>query len=320
MDSLSFRLPEQQKPGKDSFDTSVTSVQRWVGELPMGHIGETAKRLYEVLREVNRLDIPLANRFEVMEETLSPLHAVLESLERHYTGMSFPLPNKSLRVAQFSNGLLNEVVNAYQAILNSEENSSWFYRMTHNRIWLEAVHRLIYYLNRILCNYRLIHRSVPAGVWLAVHQLYWAARYNQRQHDKVKGPLQEQATTIEGEYKKSLLLSFVDPQLFNRQQQAQLYANMPLWLERCELIEAKSRADKMISYCIHREADAPHTRLTTECCEDCEGDKQAGLLLDIGGLSLFIAGLLQELGERDRLQPRGGSEISRDTLETLASC
>jgi hypothetical protein len=291
-----------------------------VGELPMGHIGETAKRLYKMLREVNRLDIPLANRFEVMEETLSPLHAVLESLERHYTGMSFPLPNKSLRVAQFSNGLLHEVVNAYQAILNSEENSSWFYRMTHTRIWLEAVHRLLYYLNRILCNYRLIHRSVPAGVWLAMHQLYWTARDNGRQDDRVKPPLAEQTTTIEGEYKKALLLSMVDPQLLNREQQAQMYANMPLWLERCELVEAESRSGGMLSYCIQRDADAPHTRLTSECCEECEGDKRSGLLLDLSGLSLFIAGLLEDLGERDRLRPSGGSEISRETLETLASC
>lgn len=320
MDSLSFRIPQQRPPAEGSFDTRAAEVQRWVEELPMGHIGETARQLYEMLREVNRLDIPLANRFEVIEGVLAPLHAVLESLERHYTGMPFPLPNKALRVAQFSNGLLHEVVIAYQAILNSEENASWFYRMTHTRIWLEAVHRLIYFLNRILCNYRLIHRSPPGGVWLALHRLYWAARDNGRQHDKVKPPLQERATSIEGEYKQALLLSMVEPQLFNREQMAQLHANMPLWLGRCELVEARLRGEGMIGYCIRREADAPHTELTTECCSDCEGDKKAGLLLDLDGLSLFIAALLEQLGEGERLQPRGGSVISRETLETLAGC
>ena len=320
MDSLSFRIPQQHPPGENSFDTRAAAVQRWVGELPMGHVGETAKRLYEMLREVNHLDIPLGNRHELIELVLPPLHTVLESLERHFTGMTFPLPAKSLRVAKFSNGLLREVVIAFQAILNSEENASWFYRMTHTRIWLEAVHHLIYYLNRILCNYRLIHRSVPAGVWLAVHRLYATAVENDRHNDKVKPPLSEVPTTIEGEYKKALLLSMVEPQLFNREQMAQLYANMPLWIERCELVESSLRDDEMIGYCIRLDTDAPHTKLTTECCDDCDGDSRAGVLLDLVGLSLLIGTLLEQLGDEPSLQPRGGSEISRETLETLATC
>lgn len=320
MDSFSFRIPEQQPPAENSFDTRAAAVQRWVEELPLGHTGESAKRLYEVMREVNRLDIPLAERFEMMEGISAPLHAVLESLERHYSAMPFPLPKKSVRVAQFSTGILHEVVIAYQAVLNSEENASWFYRMTHSRLWLESVHRLVYYLNRILCNYRLIHRSAPGGVWLALHRLYWTARENRRQQEKVKSPLTDLTTTIEGEYKQALLLSMLDPQLFNRAQTAQLLANMPMWQERCELVEAGMRGEELVGYCIRREADAPHTKLTEVCCKECDGDKQAGLLLDLSPLERRIAGLLEQLGEEEQLKPKGGSTISRATLETLRSC
>ena len=320
MDALSFRIPEQQPPNQDSFDTRAASVQLWVEELPMGHIGETAKRLYAMLREVNGLDIPLASRFELLEGVSEPLHAVLESLERHYSGMPFPLPKKSVRVAQFATGILHEVVIAYQAVLNSEENASWFYRMTHSRVWLESVHRLVYYLNRILCNYRHIHRTAPGGVWLAIHRLYWTARDNKREQEKVKPPLSPLSTTIEGEYKQALLLSMTDPQLFNREQMAQLLANMPLWQQRCELVEADMRPEGMVGYCIRREADAPHTQLTEECCKGCDGDKQAGLLLDLSALELTMGGLLEQLGEDEQFQPEGGSTISRETLEMLRSC
>ncbi len=320
MDSLSFRIPEQLPPNEDSFDTRAVAVQRWVEELPMGHIGETAKRLYAMLREVNGLDIPLASRFELLEAVSEPLHAVLESLERHYSGMPFPLPRKSVRVAQFATGFLHEVVIAYQAVLNSEEHASWFYRMTHSRVWLESVHRLLYYLNRILCNYRHIHRTVPAGVWLALHWLYWTARDNKREREKVKQPLSTLGTTIEGEYKQALLLSMIDPQLFNREQMLQVLANMPLWLQHCELLEATMRPEGMVGYCIRREADAPHTNLTEECCKECDGDRQVGMLLDLSALELHIVGLLEQLGEREQLQPRGGSIISRETLEMLRSC
>ncbi|MEN8169178.1 MAG: hypothetical protein ABFS08_03060 [Pseudomonadota bacterium] len=320
MDLLSFRIPDQQQPDKDSVDTRIVAVRQWVEELPLGHIGETSRRLYEMLREVNRLDIPLANRFELMEECATPLHTVLESLERHYTGISFPLPKKSLRAAQLSTGILHEVVIAYQAVLNSEENASWFYRMTHTRIWLEAVHRLIYYLNRILCNYRLIHRVVPGGVWLALHQLYWTARDNKRQREKVKLPLTDRPTTTEGEYKRALLLSMIEPQLFNREQMEQVHNNMPMWLERCELVEAEQRSSELSGYCIRRDADAPHSQFNEECCQDCDADKQAGLLLDLSGLNVRIHGLLEQLGESDLMQLPGGGAISRETLETLLSC
>lgn len=286
----------------------------------MGHIGETAKRLYEMLHEVNRLAIPPTNRFEVVEAVLPPLHMVLDSLERHFTGMPFPLPKKALRVALFSNRLLQEVVTAYHATLNGEENASWFYRMTHTHIWLEAVHRIIYYLNHILANYRLLHRSVPGGLWLAIHTLYWTARDNRRHRDKVKPPLQSQATSIEAEYKRALLLSMLEPQLFKREQFEEVQANMPLWTQHCDLVMAKSRNDDQIGYCIRRDADAPHTRLTTKCCEECDGIKHSGLLLDLDNLSRFITDLLDQAEEGEHLIPSGGSAISQETLQTLAGC
>lgn len=322
MDSLSFRLPEQQPPGKDSFDTSAVAVARWVAELPMGNMGETAKRLYQALRESNRLDLPLANRFELMESLSAPLHAVLESLERHYGGLPFPLPTKGLRVAQFATGLLREMVIGYQAVLNSDGEASWFFRMTHSRTWVVSVHRLLYYLNRILCNYRLIHRAAPAGLWLAVHRLYWQAVEGRRQQIKVEAPLGAGQSSIEREYKKILLLSLLDPQLLSKTQAAQLHANMALWLERVELVSASERGEGMVGYCVRREADAPHANLTGECCHDCEGGQQAGLMLDLSGLNGFIAGQLEQAryGEPFRIEGKGGSEITRETLEILQQC
>lgn len=317
MDSLSFRLPEQQPPTKDSFNTSAGAVERWVAELPMGNMGETAKHLYEVLHEVNRLKLPLANRFELAEALSVPLHAVLESLERHYSGLPFPLPNKGLRVAQFANGLLREMVIGYQAILNSDEDTSWFFRMSHSSTWVISVHRLLYYLNRILCNYRLIHRAVPAGIWLAVHRLYWEAVESSRQHNKVNIPLEAGQSTIEQAYKQILLLSMLDPQLFNRTQMAQVYVNMPLWLKQVELVNAAERGDGLVGYCVRREADAPHANLTGECCGDCDEEQSTGLVLDLSGLKGFIAGQLEQARYDEVFLLKGGGEITRETLETL---
>lgn len=317
MESISFRIPEQEKPGKESFDTRESAVQSWVEELPMGHTGETAKRLYNMLHEVNRLDISPGARAELMTLVTPPLHTVFSSLEHHYSGIPFPLPNKSLRVATLSTGLLRQVVIAYEVILDSEENASWLFRMTHTGMWLEAVHRILYYLGRILRNYQMIHRPVPAGVWQAIHKLYWAARDNRRHKDKVKHPLGNRTTTIEWEYKRALLLSMIEPQLLNREQMQQLYGNMPLWLKQADLVEADSRDEELVGYCIRSDSDAPHTNLTNTCCEECEGKKQTGLLLDLSGLGITLAGMLADCADGKSIRPRGGSEIARETLEVL---
>ncbi|MCW8919572.1 MAG: hypothetical protein OQL08_12275 [Gammaproteobacteria bacterium] len=317
MESLSFRLPEQQPPGEDSFDTSGAAVERWVAELPLGNMGETARRLYQVLYEVNRLELPLGNRFELAERLSAPLHAVLESLGRHYSDLPFPLSGKGLRVAQFANSLLREMVIGYQCVLNSDEDASWFFRMTHRRVWVVSVHRLLHYLNRILCNYRLIHRAVPAGIWLAVHRLYWEAVENHRQHNKLELPLGAGQGTIEREYKQILLLSMLDPRLFSKAQMAQVHANMPLWLERTELIAASERAEGQVGYCVRREADAAHANLTSECCHDCDGERQAGISLDLNGLAGFIAAQLEQARYDAPFRLKGGGEITRETLEIL---
>jgi hypothetical protein len=143
-----------------------------------------------------------------------------------------------------------------------------------------------------------------------------------RQQIKVEAPLGAGQSSIEREYKKILLLSLLDPQLLSKTQAAQLHANMALWLERVELISASERGEGMVGYCVRREADAPHANLTGECCHDCEGGEQAGLMLDLSGLNGFIAGQLEQAryGEPFRIEGKGGSEITRETLEILQQC
>ncbi len=317
MDSLSFRIPKQQPPGPESFDTRPAALQHWVEELPLAHTGETAKRLFHMLHEVNRLEIPLSSRYEVLEGVQQPLQVVLDALERHYAGQPFPLPPKGVRVAHIAIGLLREVVIGYQAVLNGEENASWFFRKTHTGMWVEVVHRLIYYINHIICNYRVIHRPVPAGLWPALHRLYWTAREHKRHTGKLK-PLREGgSSTIEAEYKRCLLMSMIEPQLLGREQRREVDANMALWLKHSRLVEGKQRSEGVGGYCIRHTAEAPYTELTRECCRECDHGEKAGLLFELEELGHFIEGLLEHLGSGEQLRPKGGELISRTTLEVL---
>lgn len=316
MTTLSFRLPAQLAPGHDSFDTRASAVQQWVEQLPMGHTGETARRLYEMIYEVNRLQITPTERFELLAAIEAALESILDNLERHYTGMPFPLQAKSIRVAQFSNQLLLEVITTYHATLDSEENASWLFRMTHTHMWVVCVHRLIYYLNRLLGNYRHIHRPAPAGLWQANHQLYLMARQHKRLQEKVTAP-GGRGSSIEEEYKRSLLHSMIEPQLFRRSQHEELQATMKVWAGMTRLLESRQRPEGLVSYCIRIDHDEPHTLLSDSCCDACDS-AQLGFLFDMSQLNQTLSGLLDRMGSDNSVRLDDGVHVlSRETLETL---
>lgn len=318
MTQLSFRLPEQQPPGRDSFDTRAAAVKGWVEQLPVGHTGETARLLFDMLCEVNRLQIPAQQRFELLGIIEQPLDMVLEALEKHYTGLPFPLPQKGVRVAHFSSKLLLELVNAYQATLNSEKKASWLFRMTHQSMWDVCIHRMIQNLQRILCNYRRIRRHAPTGVWTAVHRLYFEARKNKKQHEKVSLTTGGH-TTIDSEYKQALLLSMLEPQMFRRSQLQEIESSMAYWVSHTALMTSKERPSGLVAYCIRIDKDEPQTFIADSCCNACD-EEIVGFLFDLSDLNNTLQKLHDGMGESDEVRLPGGFSVSRDTIETLMQC
>lgn len=321
MDSLSFRIPEQHSPGKESIDVRPQAMQRWVNELPMGDTGEAARRLFLKLQQQNRLKLSPDLRAELLEIISPAFESVLNTIAHHYSGLSFPLPQKSVRIAKFATRLLAERVIAHHAVLNGREGSSWLFRKTHHQLWVESIHHMIVFLNRVLGNYRIIHRPPPAGVWQALHQLYLQAKQHGRTEEKViMAGLGQPRTTIEQEYKRALLESLLEPQLFRRSQQLEVELTMPRWIEEVKLIPATHCHGELSGYCIRADQDAPHTVMKEQCSRECE-TAELGTLLDMSGVNKTINKTLARMGDESNTTLRGiEGRISRDTLEILQQC
>lgn len=321
MESLSFRIPEQHPPTGEAFDTRPASVTRWVEELPMGNTGEAARRVYQALKEVNALDIPISDRLEMLEILAVPLDSILGLLEQHYATSHFPMPAKTLRVAEFTNQLLAQVVIAYQSALASEEKSSWLFKMTHTSQWSLCVHRLLHYLGRILCNYRLLHRPYPSGVWLAVHRLFFEADRHGRVGTHVATPwATEETQTIADVYKRVLLLAMIEPQLFTRPQLDSIYRLMPLWSAETKLLAANKWKPGMESYCIRLDQDTPHTVQAENCHAESE-HKVPAMLLDISDLGSLLDEALMGDASSEQVTVFGtGTSMPRETITLLRQC
>jgi hypothetical protein len=50
-------LPRRRRPGAGSFDTDPKRVREWVDALPVANLGQAAKKVFEGLTEVNRLEV-----------------------------------------------------------------------------------------------------------------------------------------------------------------------------------------------------------------------------------------------------------------------
>jgi hypothetical protein len=321
MESLSFRTPEQQPPGKGAFDARPQAVKRWVQELPLGNTGEAARQIYSAIREVNRLAVPLDNRLGMMEALAIPLDSILAALERHYIGSHFPLPRKASRVAEFSHQLLTEVVIAYQEVLNDVESGAWLVKVTHPNLWSLCVHRLLHYMGRILYSFRMIHRPYPSGAWLTLHRLFYQADKRGRLGAKQAMPWAEGETmTIADSYKRAILMDLLEPKLFSLPQLEEIHRNMRHFLPGAKLVEPQTRREDMECFCIRLDMDVPHTVRYAQCESDGTR-KVAGLLLDISELGVLLDDALIADRHADTLTLLGSrARLTRETAELLRQC
>lgn len=207
-----LNIPEQSKPTPGSFDTRPKHVEAWVAALPMANTGESAKRLYNALREINRLAISEHDRYKAMEILRGPVHQITETLKKHYINQNLPLSPKNQKIAELAIQLHSEMALGYKAVIE-DKLSKTFSRVSTKTLTI-CIHRVIRYLsNVLLCAYQ-IYIQHPENVWLQIHRLYLYAEEHHLHTTLVKDHVTTDAFfdgTISDLYKQILLLALAGP-------------------------------------------------------------------------------------------------------------
>ncbi len=288
MDSLNLRVPEQGPPGKGAFDCSKQAVEQWCAGLPLGNMGESARMLYGVLYETNRLTLSVEQRKHLLDSIATPLHSVVESFLYKLSNQPLPLPGKALEISQFLQQLLSEAIIAYQAILDSHEQGSWLFRMAHHKLWPQSMHRMLHYMGQLLQTQRLTHQPYASGLWLAIHKLYQEARKNELHEKNLVQPWpSEFHQSIEQAYLQAQLSALVDPALLTSEQQALVREQLPAWSLKAQLLEPTQWGTTHHAYWIRLDADSPHTTPAAHSAPEALGDSPA-LLLELSALQQAI--------------------------------
>lgn len=317
--TLNLDIPAQSKRESTSFNTQPEAVRRWLAALPLGHVGESTRQIYAALYQVNRLDIDVRQRLEFLEQVAPVLDGLLQTLRKHFTGKTFPLGEKTLRIALLSTELMTAMVVGYQAVMMQCDAHHWFRQRKWEQLWTTALHRMMHYFSAILCNYRLLHLPEPPGVWLRLHRGYHLSADNGLLDIAI--PVIGNAhrdTSVDYEYKQLLLSAMLAPQRLRADQHDEIHGNMALWISGLELVVPATTADCGDRYCIDFDEDAPPASL-----RKLHAGSQPALAtirtLYMDHLLDTLQQQLQQYRINSAVPLANGSTVQRDTLVALVN-
>lgn len=212
------------------FDTDPRTVKHWLDTLPIAHIGETSRKLYTAMREVNRQDdVPVKQRFKFLEGVAEPLNMILPELHKHYIGKPLPLSKKRRKIADLYNQLLRQSILGYQQVIARAIELN---RFGWKKVVTTSVHRIFHYSGLMLLNHRLLYQPYQKGLWQQLYWLYQMVESYKLLNVKVACLyLPGKKSTIAAEFKKLLLHSILAPNLFRPQELEEVLSNMDIWID-----------------------------------------------------------------------------------------
>ncbi|MCW9087914.1 MAG: hypothetical protein OQK54_00075, partial [Gammaproteobacteria bacterium] len=303
---IGLKIAERRRPEKGSFDYHRAPLERWMQELPIGNIGETARMIYDALHEVNRLEISWKERQQFLELLREPVNYIQNSLVRRYTSQTFPLQEKSRRVALLAKTLYEEMALGYKTAIEEMLGSSFLTR--DSRILTLLIHRAIRYLSKGLLVCYQTYTPHPGDSWFELHTLYLHAE----QKNIAQAPVKDEYSTliprssIARVYKQILLLALTSPYRLRQGEAEAVYSALAHWAGHAHIIPYNAPSADHALFVVHLDSDeAPDYKAFDH--RDCSDELCR--LVDTRQLSLVLIDELKRHENGDRHSPLGAELI-----------
>ena len=224
-----LRVPEQKRPSGNPIFLDDKKLAKWASELPVANVGETARKLFQTLREFNRSQVESNQRIRSTEQLRESLSYVSANLNKHYLGVRFPLSDKAHKIANLNRELHSGMATAYKAAiidLLMESNGS----PNQDQMTL-AIHRCISYLSRVILLSVVVYDAYPKRTWHDLHILHrLASRYALGSYT-IEDDLEPIATrsSIDEVYRRCLLFSLSSPYKMRQKENIQIFDALLEW-------------------------------------------------------------------------------------------
>lgn len=240
-DHLSLKLPPHDLEVLSFSAPNPRKVKEWVEGLPQLNVGESARRLYAAIQELNRLKTDAETRFQLMEIMRGPIRYICKSLEKHFLNKSVVLPPKEAKIANLAQALQNHLATGYKAVC-----MQLLARVKNNdrdakRLCQRAIHRAICEESLVLLRSFQLYFPAPPNFWREMHLLYLIAQrfgmLEQVCDDPEEGGWE---SSIYETYERALLLATAKPNQLRQQQIEQVFDAARHWARFATVIDANA--------------------------------------------------------------------------------
>lgn len=256
MDKLRLEIPRQVSNSIASALAHPARLQNWLEALPLGSASKTGHELLAALHQVNRVALPLTQRYAILEAMRPHLKDVVDALHKQYTTAPIPLPEKPGALADLARALLTEVAYGYKAAL-LELAVAPTSHATRGAL-IAATYQAIVHLSQMLVESYSIYAPQPKTLWLEVNQIF---RYAERKgfHSVILPATSPDGTprSIDHVYRRLLMLSLANPYHLMQGEATQVYQELDKWVASCRLLPLTPGTIPKGRLFIDLEADAP---------------------------------------------------------------
>lgn len=286
------------------------ALRRWLAELPKANLGETTRRLYLALQELNRLQTGPAMRLQLLELLQPELQFACAQLEKQLRSPVVILDARRQQIAALWHALPQQLARA--AKLAASEAQQLPAGDEQRVLTARALRLTLQALYQLLCQHNVLYTPPSQGFWLELHHLYRFASSQQLERLPLPaGALPTQG--IEQSYLACLLLACARTNQLRPQAILQLGEALPAW-SRLARLQPVSEADSLFAFAPATDSPPRYTRLL----QDEAPEQLLGLSVQalVGVLEEYLA---LDAVQRQRSQLSLPSGLGDDLLRHLCS-
>jgi cyclic-di-GMP-binding protein len=217
-------------------ETDPKYARAWLASLPLADGAESAREIYQALYTLNRQELDVARRFELMELYNSPVATVTAALEPYFTRAALPLTSKKRQLAEFIRQLHMEMSYGYKGCLQDLDKQRL--RWGKKSLWANSLQRAMHYLGEVLLHSYQVYMPYPPEVWHEIHAIHRYAMEHGLAAEVVEMPVHGASkTTLAHDYTRILLLGLSNPYQLPQNECRQVQRFLHHWGAKASLRE-----------------------------------------------------------------------------------
>jgi len=239
-----LKIPELQQLPREAFNIYPKQLYHWINDLPQGDTGESARRLFYALKEINRYRYSDRDRWRALEILTPYVETMTVNLERHFKSQNLPMAEKNHKIAELCIELNRQLAQSYEILLDD----LWVKKLSVINInsAISIIYRAMFYLYRVLLTGYEIYTEPPPNTWQNIHQLYLYAEENQLV-DTIPRDIAASSllprTTIGQLYIQIVLLGLLSPFRLRQTDTHKIVNALSQWSQFCKILPADQFTD-----------------------------------------------------------------------------